>query len=161
MPLSERYRDLVKHQTTPHAIQFLSRVIHRSSAVENGSFRDSEEAPNLSVDIHGVIACPHHPLEAKDNLNFCTFVCYPMTHLLPIPKVFITHLTDARIDTATGEIEEIVKGESPWRDDEIVDSFDPSRLPPRIVIKLLGARKAAEKEINDLLAPTGRNHLPW
>ena len=78
-----------------------------------------------------------------------------MSHLLPIPNVFTTHHTDARINTVTGGIEEVFKGDSPWHDDEIVDSFDPSRLPPRVVIKLLGARKAVEKEINDLLAPHG------
>ena len=55
----------------------------------------------------------------------------------------------------TNKIENACESESPWLNDDIADSFDPSRLPPRVVIKLPGARAAVEKGINDLLAPHG------
>ena len=44
-----------------------------------------------------------------------------------------------------------------WRyDDDIVDSFDPSRIPPRIAFRLEKAREAIVKEITDLLTPHGK-----
>ena len=47
------------------------------------------------------------------------------------------------------------KGKVTMSGDAIVDSFGPSRLPPRVVFMLPGARKAVGKEINDLLTPHG------
>ena len=38
-----------------------------------------------------------------------------------------------------------------WADESILNQFGPSRIPPRIAIKLKGAREAIVKEIDDLL----------
>ena len=43
-------------------------------------------------------------------------------------------------------------------DQDILDGFDPSRVPPRVAFKLLPARAAIEREITDLLQP--KNHEP-
>ena len=76
-----------------------------------------------------------------------------MSSLLPIPKCFATKSTDVNINATTGEIDHILTAESPWLGDEIVDPFGPPRLPPRVVVKLPGVRRAAGEEINDLLSP--------
>ena len=41
--------------------------------------------------------------------------------------------------------------------DDVVDSFGTSRLPPRIICRLPGARTDFEKEINDLLVSHGQD----
>lgn len=89
------------------------------------------------------------------DLDFCTFARYPTSRLLPIPKACATKSADVNINATTGEIENAMAVDSPWLEDDIVDSFGPSRLPPRVVIKFPGDRKAAWKEINDLIAPHG------
>ena len=100
-PLSELNTDVVGLISTQNAIQFLAEEMHHSCGFNDDLFCDSKSAPNLSVDIHGLVACPHHSPEVEDDLSFCTFSRYPMSHLLPIPNVFTTHHTDARINTAT------------------------------------------------------------
>ena len=131
-------------QPISNVIQFLANEIHSECCFKSGWPNDSKEAPNLSVDVRGAITCPSHPPIVKDDINFCTFVCYPMSNFLPIPKTFITSFTDVQINTGAGAIENVLAVESPRYKDDIVDSFGPSRLPPRVAIKLTGARKAVE-----------------
>ena len=85
--------------------------------------------------------------------EWMSFVCFPMGGLLPTPNHFTKAFTDFNVLTCKAE----KAGEStfPWFGEDIVNSFDPSRLSPRVVIKLPVERVAAEKEINDLLAPHG------
>ena len=40
-----------------------------------------------------------------------------------------------------------------YSDQDILDGFDPSRIPPRVAFKLAPARLAIEREITDLLQP--------
>ena len=40
-----------------------------------------------------------------------------------------------------------------YSDEDILESFDPSRIPPRIAFRLPPAREAIEKEVTDLLTP--------
>ena len=40
-----------------------------------------------------------------------------------------------------------------YSDDDVLENFDPSRIPPRIAFRLPPAREAIEKEVTDLLTP--------
>ena len=40
-----------------------------------------------------------------------------------------------------------------YSDDDVLENFDPSRVPPRVAFRLIPAREAIEKEINDLITP--------
>ena len=110
-------------------------------------------APVTSVDIRGIISCPDHSNLMIHEKEWTNFVCFPANGLLPIPNHFITDATDFNV--FANKVEKASDSKISWYDDDIVDSFDPSRLPPRVVMKLPGARIAVEKEINDLLAPHG------
>ena len=57
-----------------------------------------------------------------------------MGNLLPIPNHFSTTFTD--FNMLTNKVDKTCESDIPWLDDDIVDSFSPSRLPPRVAKKL-------------------------
>ena len=99
------------------------------------------------------VICPEHHTPEKWTIQDCGSLFYSMNSGFPIPNTF---LTSNKVDSVWfNHPKRKGKDETRWLDDDIVDSFGPSRLPPRIVFKLPGARKAVEKEITDLLTPHG------
>ena len=107
----------------------------------------------ISLGIHGVATCPEHSNPTNHEEKWHNFARFPMGHLLPIPNHFATIFTDFNI--LANKIEKARDSGIPWLGDEVVDSFCPSRLPPRVAIKLPGAMAAVGKEIDDLSAPRG------
>ena len=99
------------------------------------------------------VICPEHHTPEKWTIQDCGSLFYSMNSGFPIPNTFVT---SGKVDYVwSNHPKRKGKDETQWLDDDIVDSFGPSRLPPRIVFKLPGARKAVEKEITDLLTPHG------
>ena len=56
---------------------------------------------------------------------------YQMNNCLPMSDHFLNHSGD--IDGVNFESGWNSEETSPWLDDDIVDAFGPSRLPPRII----------------------------
>ena len=99
------------------------------------------------------ITCPGCHLEVASYLSECAPLDYPMNSALPTPSVFLTRW---RFESGVFNTNRDSRmGNSGMLDDDIVDSFGPSRLPPIVVFKLPGARKAVVAEIADLLTPHG------
>ena len=67
--------------------------------------------------------------------------------------MFLTHDKDGLTESSNRSKGE--KREPQMLDDEIVDSFGPSRLPTWVLFPPTGARQAVGGEIKDLLTPHG------
>ena len=109
--------------------------------------------PDFTLKSLTQITFPEHPARMTPSIHDCAPLYFTMNCLLPVPNVFLTQ--DRKKGTESPNRSKEGKGEVKMLDGEIVDSFGPSRLPPRIIFLLPGARKAVEKEINDLLTPHG------
>ena len=100
------------------------------------------------------IMCPEHHANPNWSLKDCTSLYFPMEGFSPVSNAFLSHEKDA--PTQLNLVQR--KGNHTialYDDDDVVDSFDSSRLPRRVVFPLSGSRKAVGKEINDLLTPRG------
>ena len=107
--------------------------------------------PISAIESTTQITCPEHYANPKWTLNNCSALYFSMIECFPVSNTFLSQEND--VSTHLRNEKRGDKTAKPMFDDDIVDSFDPSRLPPRVVFHLPGARKAVEKEINDLLTP--------
>ena len=94
--------------------------------------------PVNSVDTRGAVSFPEHSNLMDHDKEWASFVCFPMGGLLPIHNNFTAMFTDFNV--LTSKVEKACESKPPWFEDDIVDSFGPSRPPPMVVIKLPGAR---------------------
>ena len=99
------------------------------------------------------IVRPGHHNKTLHRVDECAHLYFPMENDFSIP---IGYAAQNKVNrSAFNANRPKSKIDMNMSDDDIVDSFGPSRLHRRILFRLPGARKAAGKEIADLLTPHG------
>ena len=107
--------------------------------------------PHSTYVNYGSLICERLPdISAGSQLDATHSTYYHMGPMLPKGFTFTLHAQD-RTDALILATRESQKKE--YLDQDILDGFDPSRIPPRIAFKLAPARAAIEREITDLLQP--------
>ena len=101
-----------------------------------------------SYHVGATFSCAQHTMvETVQSSMRCDGLTYPLG-----PDLLYQYTSS---NSSEKESVKSSRKEDIWFDDEIVDQFDPSRIPPRIAFRLEKAREAIVKEITDLLTPHG------
>ena len=107
--------------------------------------------PHATYVNRGSILCDriqNIPTEEQLGASYSTY--YHVGPMLPKGFTFTLH-AHGQTDAPTFATQESRKGE--YFAQDILDGFDPSRIPPRLAPKLAPARAAIEREIADFLQP--------
>ena len=169
--LQREFRELEKSGDI-RKLEELEKVGHRDSAsssksrpvmlmledswdvgLTNDSLGPGHVWPESTYICHGAITCEDHatfPVESVLGRTFFTY--YRMDSLPGQENIFLEnaklllnhHPLPLKPRKNCAKKDEYV-------DDDVMQHFDPSRIPPRIAFKLIPAREAIEKEINDLI----------
>ena len=161
----EDSKDIKNLEELEHATDMDSTPSHKSRPVmlmledswdigmTNDSLGPGHVWPEQSYVCHGAITCEDYAATPTDSLldrTFCTY--YRMDSLPGQGNIFMENakrlLNHPSLPTKPRQT--CVKKEE-YNDDDVMQHFDPSRIPPRIAFKLIPAREAIEKEINDLI----------
>ena len=119
-----------------------------SSNMHSGTYHHSFNFPSFYEG--AILSCDNHPL--GETLKPTT----QWTCLVGRSDPYLIHQYVATVKSRKTTEESPTKhADAWWYEDEIVDQFDPSRIPPRIAFRLEKARDAIEKEITDLLTAHG------
>ena len=91
--------------------------------------------PELTYTCHGTLLCEDYAITPAESY---------------LDKTFAGELAVGSLSNGADQAwYQTKKGE--YSDDDVLENFDPSRVPPRVAFRLIPAREAIEKEVNDLL----------
>ena len=139
---------------TPDSIVDIPEDSHDVGVIFH-SMSPSHAAMEGSYVNHGAILCERIlDLPPGDRLD----ATYSTYHAMgPMLAKGFTYSTAATIESQVPQRKHN-RETTEYIDQDILDGFDPSRIPPRVAFKLQPARIAIEKEITDLL--TAKPHEP-